>query len=82
MREEDPPVRVGGPGAPGVGDALERRVVGEAQSAGVPGETAQALYDAADAALYAAKEGGRNQTRCAPADGGGGRSESLRLIRA
>lgn len=66
----------------GIGAGAVTASIGVSTSAGVPGETAQALYDAADAALYAAKEGGRNQTRCAPADGGGGRSESLRLIRA
>jgi diguanylate cyclase (GGDEF)-like protein len=34
------------------------------------GEQPEALYCAADAALYAAKAGGRNQTRCAPSPAG------------
>ncbi|GJD56331.1 sensor domain-containing diguanylate cyclase [Methylobacterium dankookense] len=66
----------------GIGAGAVTASIGVATGTGVPSGTAQALYDAADAALYAAKEGGRNQTRCAPADGGGGRSESLRLMRA
>jgi PleD family two-component response regulator len=47
-------------------------------------EHAEALYKAADAALYEAKEGGRNQTRCAPSlvDSGVTAGPALRLVRA
>ena len=67
----------------GIGAGAVTASIGAATGTNVPSETAQVLYDSADAALYAAKEGGRNQTRCAPSIGHvDARPSSLRLIRA
>ncbi|GEP12573.1 hypothetical protein MMMDOFMJ_1999 [Methylobacterium gnaphalii] len=66
----------------GIGAGAVTASIGVATVTGVPGGTAQALYDAADAALYAAKERSRTQTRCAPADDWSSeRSSSLCLVR-
>jgi diguanylate cyclase (GGDEF)-like protein len=46
------------------------------------GEQPEALYRAADAALYAAKAGGRNQTRCAPNPAGPGETDMRPLRQA
>ncbi|PIK73357.1 GGDEF domain-containing protein, partial [Methylobacterium frigidaeris] len=55
----------------GIGAGSVTVSVGLASGAGRSGEEPEALYRAADAALYAAKEGGRDQTRCAPPYGPG-----------
>ncbi|MBY0396615.1 MAG: GGDEF domain-containing protein, partial [Thermoleophilia bacterium] len=55
--------------------------VGLAGGVGGAGVKAETVYRAADAALYAAKEGGRNQTRRATAAGQGAeRLAPLRLV--
>jgi diguanylate cyclase (GGDEF)-like protein len=54
-----------GVAAAGIGPGAVTVSVAVATGAGASGG-AGTLYGAADAALYAAKEGGRNQTRCAP----------------
>ena len=58
--------------------------IGLATGRSSPGERADALYRAADAALYEAKAGGRNQTCCAPDMVGCSKPEArpLRLVRA
>jgi len=68
--------------AAGIGPGAVTVSVGLASGAGRCGAEAGALYQAADAALYAAKDGGRNQTRCAPAADDGGRPAALRLVHA
>ncbi|MFC6740707.1 sensor domain-containing diguanylate cyclase [Methylobacterium tardum] len=68
--------------AAGIGPGAVTVSVGLASGAGRGGAEAGALYQAADAALYAAKDGGRNQTRCAPAADDGGRPAALRLVHA
>ena len=50
----------------GIGAGAVTVSIGLATGHGSPGEQAEDLYRAADAALYEAKAGGRNQTRCAP----------------
>ncbi len=57
--------------------------IGLATNQGSSSEQAEVLYRAADAALYDAKVGGRNQTRCAsgPWDHHEGGTRPLRLVR-
>ncbi|GMA74181.1 hypothetical protein GCM10025880_05980 [Methylorubrum aminovorans] len=56
----------------GIGAGAVTVSIGLATGPGAAEEQAEALYRAADAALYEAKAGGRNQTRCAAPAGGGG----------
>lgn len=58
--------------------------IGAATGDGASDGEAGALYTAADTALYAAKEGGRNQTRCAPSPVDRAKTEAfaLRLAKA
>jgi diguanylate cyclase (GGDEF)-like protein len=62
----------------GIGAGAITVSVGLAAGPGVPGDQPDTLYRAADEALYAAKEGGRNRTRCAAPTGGS--PQSLRLV--
>jgi len=68
----------------GIGAGAVTVSVGLATGHGSQREPAEGLYRAADAALYEAKSGGRNQTRCAPGQAGSGRSglPPLRLATA
>ncbi|CAO4136681.1 sensor domain-containing diguanylate cyclase [Methylorubrum extorquens] len=59
----------------GIGAGAVTVSIGLATGSGSPREPAEALYRAADAALYEAKAGGRNQTRCA--SGPTGHAESM-----
>ncbi|WP_455957949.1 diguanylate cyclase [Methylorubrum aminovorans] len=66
----------------GIGAGAVTVSIGLATGPGAAEEQAEALYRAADAALYEAKAGGRNQTRCAaPAGGGRGAPHGRHLIR-
>nr|WP_137828320.1 sensor domain-containing diguanylate cyclase [Methylobacterium sp. L1A1] len=68
----------------GIGAGAVTVSVGLATGHGSASERAEALYRAADAALYEAKSGGRNQTRCTRGQAGSARSglPPLRLARA
>jgi diguanylate cyclase (GGDEF)-like protein len=68
----------------GIGAGAVTVSIGLATGPGPAEEPAEALYRAADAALYEAKAGGRNQTRCAPDRVGPGETDrrTPRLMRA
>ncbi|OAH40214.1 hypothetical protein AX289_32325 [Methylorubrum populi] len=67
----------------GIGVGAVTVSIGLATDHGSARERSEGLYQAADAALYEAKSGGRNRTRCAPGPvgTGGGKMPPLRLAR-
>ena len=67
----------------GIGVGAVTVSIGLATDHGSARERSEGLYQAADAALYEAKSGGRNRTRCAPGPVGigGGKMPPLRLAR-